>query len=209
MFRNLKLFNEWYASLNDEQRRLFGQYVQIRRAEGANWVDILKELIAHLPDILSFITAVVNLFHHPMVAAVFAFALFTAGAFGQGSPPPAKIANPPAAKVALCCDCCTCAEGKCRCAWPGECLYRDAYRLSLLDHKPLIVFVGQPGREVPGCRVCEVPAFPGAKSPGMVIGIPDGVGTMDRIDVVGRAEVAAIREKVKRAGCEFGFCPKR
>ena len=140
MFRNLKLFNEWYAGLNQDQKTLFGQYLQIRRSEGASWADILKELIAHLPDILSFITAIVNLFHHPMVAALLVFALLTGSALGQGSPPAAKIANPPAAQAGWCCDCCTCAEGKCRCKWPGECLYLDAYRISLRDGKPLLDF---------------------------------------------------------------------
>ena len=64
MFRNLKLFHEWYAGLGDHDRGLFGQYLQIRKAEGADWPTILKELIAHLPDVLAFITAIVKLFNH-------------------------------------------------------------------------------------------------------------------------------------------------
>jgi hypothetical protein len=64
MFRNLKLFNEWYAGLNEHDRGLIAQYLQIRRAEGASWPEILKELIAHLPDILAFVSAIVSLFNH-------------------------------------------------------------------------------------------------------------------------------------------------
>jgi len=210
MFRNFKLFNEWYAGLNPEEKNLFGQYLQIRRSEGANWTTILQELIAHLPDILSFITAIVNLFHHPMAAALLVFALVAASGFGQGSPPAAQIGNPPAAKCERCCDCCTCAEGTCRCRWPGECLYADAYRISLRDGKPLVVFVGQPSREVAGCRTCEVPAFPSARVPSVVIGVPDGVGAMDRVDIGGHADIAVLRTTIPRrvnSRCESGFCP--
>lgn len=64
MRRNLKLFNQWYAGLNEQDRALVGQYLAVRRAEGADWPTILKELIAHLPDILAFVQAIVSLFNH-------------------------------------------------------------------------------------------------------------------------------------------------
>src|SRR5436305_11037112 len=130
MFRNLKLFNEWYAGLNDQDRGLFAQYLAIRRGEGADWPTILKELIAHLPDILAFIQAIVSLFNHS-AAVLVALVLVVNSAFAQAAPPVARVAAPPAAKVSRCCDCCTCADGACRCAFPGECLYAAAYCVSL------------------------------------------------------------------------------
>ncbi len=143
-----------------------------------------------------------SLFNHP-AAALLLLALAVNSALAQAAPPPARVA--PAAKVSRCCDCCTCADGACRCAFPGECLYAAAYRVSLRDGKPLVVFVGQVERPVAGCRTCAVPAFPDAKAPCVVVGLPDGAGTMDRIDVRRTAEVEAV---IRRRGCASGCCPR-
>jgi hypothetical protein len=59
---DLKKYVEFVRGLKGDQVGLFAEYVAIRRMEGANWTDIIAEVIAHLPDIIAFITAIVSLF---------------------------------------------------------------------------------------------------------------------------------------------------
>jgi hypothetical protein len=49
--------------------------------------------------------------------------------------------------------------------------YPAAYAATLKDRVPLLVFVGQPAREVSGARSISVPTFPNATAPCVVAGI--------------------------------------
>jgi hypothetical protein len=184
----------------------------------AGW---FQALLAALPQILTFIAQILSWFGivpkpapaptpKTLAVAAVAFLLMFCSKGHAAEPPPAKVAQPPVAKVSRCCDCCTCRDGQCNCAFPGECLYAAAYRVSLLDAQPLVVFVGQPERLLAGCRTVSVPSFPHAVGPCVAIGIPDGMGTMSRFDLPGLADVAAIRNRVAviaNPKCELGFCP--
>jgi hypothetical protein len=49
--------------------------------------------------------------------------------------------------------------------------YDAAYAASLKDRIPLLVFVGQPAREIPGARSIAVTTFPEATGPCLVVGV--------------------------------------
>jgi hypothetical protein len=49
--------------------------------------------------------------------------------------------------------------------------YTAAYAASMKDRLPLIVFVGQPAREVAGTRAVTVTTFPDAAAPSVVVGV--------------------------------------
>ena len=49
--------------------------------------------------------------------------------------------------------------------------YAAAYATTMNDHLPLLVYVGQPVREVPGTRAISVDAFPDAAAPSVVVGV--------------------------------------
>ena len=119
--------------------------------------------------------------------------ILTTVLFCADGPPAARVSEPP---VARCCDCCTCPDGRCTCAFPGECLYAAAYRVCVRDGRPLVVFVGRSEVAVAGCRTVAVPQFPGAIAPAVVVGVPDGAGAMDRMDLPGTADDAAIRARI-------------
>ena len=77
----------------------------------------------------------------------------------------------------------------------GEALsdqYRDAYAASLRDRQPLVVFVGQPAREVLGARTITVPSFPEAAGPCVVVGVVRD-GTMSRTDLGGSPSTPEIQ----------------
>ena len=49
--------------------------------------------------------------------------------------------------------------------------YAKAYTASIKDHLPVVVFVGQPVREVPGTRTVTLPKFHDAAGPCVVVGV--------------------------------------
>lgn len=59
--------------------------------------------------------------------------------------------------------------------------YDQAYDAAIAAHKPLIVYVRQPARPVPGCVVCRRDRYPGQPVAGVVIGLPDGRGGLDEV----------------------------
>ncbi len=73
--------------------------------------------------------------------------------------------------------------------------YPAAYAASMADRLPLVVFVGQPTREVSGARSISVPTFPGAAAPSVVVGVVRG-GEMVRDDLGGTPDTPAIRAAV-------------
>jgi hypothetical protein len=73
--------------------------------------------------------------------------------------------------------------------------YPSAYAASLKDHLPLVVFVGQPAREVTGARSIAVPTFPEASGPCIVVGVVRG-GEMVRHDLGGAAATPDIQATV-------------
>jgi hypothetical protein len=62
--------------------------------------------------------------------------------------------------------------------------YAAAYAASLKDRLPVLVFVGQPAREVSGTRSVTVETFPNATAPSVVVGVVRDT-EMVRKDVVG------------------------
>jgi hypothetical protein len=62
--------------------------------------------------------------------------------------------------------------------------YPAAYAASLKDRLPVLVFVGQPVREVSGTRSISVTSFPNAAAPSVVVGVVRGE-EMVRKDVGG------------------------
>ena len=65
-------------------------------------------------------------------------------------------------------------------AEPSTDPYPAAYAASMADRVPLLVFVGQPAREVAGMRSISVTTFPETAAPGMVLGIVYTDGQMYR-----------------------------
>jgi hypothetical protein len=55
--------------------------------------------------------------------------------------------------------------------------YADLYAAAARSGRPLLYWVGQPARDVPGCLSWSCPEFPGPRPPrppAVVIGLPDG-----------------------------------
>jgi hypothetical protein len=70
--------------------------------------------------------------------------------------------------------------------------YRNAYAASIRDRQPLVVFVGQPARDVAGARTITVPEFPEAAGPCVVVGIVRD-GEMSRKDLDGSPSTPEIQ----------------
>jgi uncharacterized protein YkwD len=56
-------------------------------------------------------------------------------------------------------------------AEPSADPYPAAYAVTMKDRLPLLVFVGQPAREIPGVRSIATATFPNATSPCVVVGV--------------------------------------
>jgi hypothetical protein len=82
-------------------------------------------------------------------------------------------------------------------AEPAANPYPAAYAASLRDRLPLVVFVGQPAREVPGARSVAVATFPEAAAPSVVVGIERG-GEMAREDLGGSPAAPDIQAAVAK-----------
>jgi hypothetical protein len=74
----------------------------------------------------------------------------------------------------------------------GPPTYAEGYARAVREGKPLVVFVGQPVREVTGCVCVGLDTFPGAGPETVVVGIPGPHG-LRRHDLPGRPTDAVIR----------------
>jgi hypothetical protein len=70
--------------------------------------------------------------------------------------------------------------------------YPAAYAASMKDRLPVLVFVGQPAREVPGTRSISVSTFPEATAPCVVVGVVQN-GEMLRHDLAGTPSASDIQ----------------
>jgi hypothetical protein len=70
--------------------------------------------------------------------------------------------------------------------------YPAAYAASMADRLPLLVFVGQPVRELSGARAISVTTFPNATAPCVVVGVVRD-GELYRKDVPGTSATEEIR----------------
>ncbi len=77
-------------------------------------------------------------------------------------------------------------------AAPKPAGYAEAYTRAVQTGRPLVVFVGQPVRELPGCVCVGAGSFPGAAKEAVVIGLPAG-GGLRRLDLPGRPSPEAVR----------------
>jgi hypothetical protein len=73
--------------------------------------------------------------------------------------------------------------------------YPPAYAASLADRRPLVVFVGQPARDIPGMRSITVASFPDAAAPSVVVGVVHA-GGMERTDLTGLPATPVIQAAV-------------
>ena len=80
-------------------------------------------------------------------------------------------------------------------AEPGANPYAAAYAASMKDRLPVLVFVGQPAREVSGMRSVAVQTFPDATAPCVVVGVVREDG-MVRKDVIGTPAESDIRSAI-------------
>jgi hypothetical protein len=80
-------------------------------------------------------------------------------------------------------------------AEPAVDSYTAAYAASIKDRLPVLVFVGQPAREVTGTRSVTVPTFPNAAAPSVVIGVVRGE-EMVRKDLSGSATAPDIQAAI-------------
>jgi hypothetical protein len=74
--------------------------------------------------------------------------------------------------------------------------YPAAYAASLQDRYPLLVFVGQPARDVAGTRSISVPTFPEATGPSVVVGVVRNDGQMVRSDLNASATAPDIQTAI-------------
>ncbi len=77
--------------------------------------------------------------------------------------------------------------------------YADRYAEAVADGRPLVVFVGQPVRAVPGALGVALATFPDASRPAVVVGVPAADG-LRRVDLPGTPTDAAIRAALAPPG---------
>lgn len=82
---------------------------------------------------------------------------------------------------------------------PAKPTYAESYRQAVAEAKPLVVFVGQPAKELAGCVCVAVDSLPQADSPAVIVGVPSGSG-LRRIDLPGRPSSERIRAALARPG---------
>lgn len=73
--------------------------------------------------------------------------------------------------------------------------YPTAYAATMKDHLPLLVFVGQPAREVSGTRAITLTTFADAAAPSVVVGVVRG-GQMIRKDLANTATTPDIQAAI-------------
>lgn len=77
-------------------------------------------------------------------------------------------------------------------AVPKPPTYAEAYAKAVEGGKPLVVYVGQPVREMPGCVCVGLGSFPGVEKEAVVIGFPEG-NRLRRVDVPGKPSAEVLR----------------
>jgi hypothetical protein len=84
---------------------------------------------------------------------------------------------------------------------PSICADLDtAQSKSVKENKPLLLWVGQPARAVPGCISVHLDKYKRAHSPGVVIGLPDDDGDVMRSgDLSGNPSNEEIKKAIKEA----------
>jgi hypothetical protein len=115
--------------------------------------------------------------------AVFSIALIC-GSPGA-SPPSAEVPDPATLRARA-------ALALAFAAPPAPPTYAEGYARAVKAGKPLVVFVGQPAREVTGCVCVGLDTFPGAGPEAVVVGVPGPHG-LRRHDLPGRPTDAMIR----------------
>ena len=73
----------------------------------------------------------------------------------------------------------------------AEPTYADRYAAAVRAGQPLVVWVGQVTRPVPGCVTVRADRFPDAGPVAVVVGVPSGRG-FRRIDLPGTPSVTAV-----------------
>jgi len=89
---------------------------------------------------------------------------------------------------------------------PAKPTYAESYKKAVAEAKPLLVFVGQPAREITGCVSVAVEAFPEVDSPAVIVGLPSAAG-LRRIDLPGKPTMESIRAAVKSASPNAALLP--
>ncbi len=75
--------------------------------------------------------------------------------------------------------------------------YPEQYAKAVREHKPLVVWVGQPVRHLGGCVCVGCDAFPGAGAEAVVVGVPTADGQLRRVDLPGKPTEATVRDVLK------------
>jgi len=75
--------------------------------------------------------------------------------------------------------------------------YPTAYAASMKDRRPLVVFVGQPARDISESRTITVANFPEAAAPSVVVGVVRG-GEMIRKDLGGTPDARDIQAAIAK-----------
>ena len=79
--------------------------------------------------------------------------------------------------------------------------YAESYKKASVEGKPLIVFVGQPAKDVAGCVYVRVEAFPECEGPAVIIGVPSAAG-LRRVDLPGKPTVESIQRLLPAGRCD-------
>src|SRR5262245_24941724 len=82
---------------------------------------------------------------------------------------------------------------------PPKPTYAESYKQAVAEAKPLVVFVGQPVKDLTGCVCVAVDSLPQADSPAVIVGVPAGSG-LRRIDLPGHPTNDRIRAALSRPG---------
>jgi hypothetical protein len=90
-----------------------------------------------------------------------------------------------------------------------------AHRRAIKENKPLLLWVGQPARAVPGCVSVHLERYQRAHSPGVVVGMPDDDGEVTRVaDLSGAPSDREIKAKAvlptpePQAAPSYQFAPQ-
>lgn len=83
---------------------------------------------------------------------------------------------------------------------PADGDYAGASARAVAAGRPLVVFVGQPAQPIDGCECVQMKTFPGVVGVGVVVGLPDGNGGLDRAaDLTGIPDKGVIQSRTRRA----------
>lgn len=132
------------------------------------------------------------------------------GADQAPRPPQAPPVQVAVAKVTMKAGCTCQLTGRCTCGESCPCAltaYEDGWKRAVRGNRPLVVWVGTaPCKEcIPGAEHVVMHAFPGVNGRGIVVGVPDGQGSLDRVASLPHTsamqDVAAVAQGKVAAGC--------